>query len=96
LPIIYDVRDQRTTSAERPMGSLVDRKPDGHHRESRLRVAVVSLVAFLAKAPAGSPIIDFRHAAVRSPFLHLGRRADDRIFSWFRARISTRIPRSRP
>ena len=58
LPIIYDVAIKNNIRPERPMAAASIASQMGIIA-SPVSVAVVSLVAFLAKAPAGAPIIDF-------------------------------------
>jgi anaerobic C4-dicarboxylate transporter DcuB len=77
LPIIYDVAIKNGIRPERPMAASSIASQMGIIA-SPVSVAVVSLVAFLAKAPAGAPIIDFIHPAVHHHPVHAGRCADDR------------------
>lgn len=83
LPIIYDVAIKNGIRPERPMAASSIASQMGI-MASPVSVAVVSLVAFLAKAPAGSPIIDFvtllsiSIPATLFGVLMIG------IFSWFR------------
>jgi anaerobic C4-dicarboxylate transporter DcuB len=85
LPIIYDVAIKNGIRPERPMAASSIASQMGIIA-SPVSVAVVSLVAFLAKAPAGSPIIDFvTLLSVTIPstlagVLMIG------IFSWFRGK----------
>jgi len=58
LPIIYDVAIKNGIRPERPMAAASIASQMGIIA-SPVSVAVVSLVAFLAKAPAGAPVIDF-------------------------------------
>src|SRR6478609_3377531 len=58
LPIIYDVAIKNDIRPERPMAASSIASQMGI-MASPVSVAVVSLVAFLAKAPAGGPVIDF-------------------------------------
>lgn len=58
LPIIYDVAIKNGIRPERPMAASSIASQMGI-MASPVSVAVVSLVAFLAKAPAGAPVIDF-------------------------------------
>src|SRR4029453_18544808 len=58
LPIIYDVAIKNGIRPERPMAASSIASQMGIIA-SPVSVAVVSMVAFLAKAPAGSPVIDF-------------------------------------
>ena len=58
LPIIYDIAIKNGIRPERPMaGSSIGAQMG--IIASPVSVAVVSLAAFLAKAPAGAPVIDF-------------------------------------
>ena len=85
LPIIYDVAIKNEIRPERPMAASSIASQMGIIA-SPVSVAVVSLVAFLAKAPAGSPVIDFvTLLSVTIPstlagVLMIG------IFSWFRGK----------
>lgn len=85
LPIIYDVAIKNNIRPERPMAAASISSQMGI-MASPVSVAVVSLVAFLAKAPAGSPIIDFvtlLSVTIPSTFagvLMIG------VFSWFRGK----------
>ena len=58
LPIIYDVAIKNGIRPERPMAAASIASQMGIIA-SPVSVAVVSLVAFLAKAPDGAPVIDF-------------------------------------
>jgi anaerobic C4-dicarboxylate transporter DcuB len=58
LPIIYDIAITNEIRPERPMSASSIASQMGIIA-SPVSVAVVSLVAFLANAPAGSPVIDF-------------------------------------
>jgi anaerobic C4-dicarboxylate transporter DcuB len=58
LPIIYDVAIKNGIRPERPMAASSIASQMGI-LASPVSVAVVSLVAFLAKAPVGSTVIDF-------------------------------------
>ena len=58
LPIIYDVAIRNGIRPERPMAAASIASQMGIIA-SPVSVAVVSLVAFLAKAPGGAPVIDF-------------------------------------
>ena len=58
LPIVYDVAIKNGIRPERPMAASSIASQMGIIA-SPVSVAVVSLVAFLAKAPAGAPVIDF-------------------------------------
>lgn len=85
LPIIYDVAIKNNIRPERPMAASSIASQMGIIA-SPVSVAVVSLVAFLAKAPEGSPIISFvTLLSVTIPstlagVLMIG------IFSWFRGK----------
>jgi anaerobic C4-dicarboxylate transporter DcuB len=85
LPIIYDVAIKNNIRPERPMAGASIGAQMGIIA-SPVSVAVVSLAAFLAKAPAGSAIIDFvTLLSVTIPstlagVLMIG------IFSWFRGK----------
>jgi anaerobic C4-dicarboxylate transporter DcuB len=85
LPIIYDVAIKNGIRPERPMAASSIASQMGIIA-SPVSVAVVSLVAFLAKAPAGAPVIDFvTLLSVTIPstlagVLMIG------IFSWFRGK----------
>jgi anaerobic C4-dicarboxylate transporter DcuB len=85
LPIIYDVAIKNNIRPERPMAAASISSQMGI-MASPVSVAIVSLVAFLAKAPAGSPIIDFvtlLSVTIPSTFagvLMIG------VFSWFRGK----------
>ena len=86
LPIIYDVAIKNGIRPERPMAAVVDRKPDGHHREPGVRRG--RLAGRLPRQGAGRrPGDRLRHAAVgddsrrrSSGVLMIG------IFSWFRGK----------
>ncbi|MEN6438457.1 MAG: anaerobic C4-dicarboxylate transporter [Syntrophobacter sp.] len=85
LPIVYDVAINNNIRPERPMaGSSIGAQMG--IIASPVSVAVVSLAAFLAKAPAGSTVIDFvTLISVTIPstlagVLMIG------IFSWFRGK----------
>jgi anaerobic C4-dicarboxylate transporter DcuB len=85
LPIIYDIAIKNGIRPERPMaGSSIGAQMG--IIASPVSVAVVSLAAFLAKAPAGTQIIDFvTLLSVTIPstlagVLMIG------IFSWFRGK----------
>ena len=77
LPIIYDVAIKNNIRPERPMAASSIASQMGIIA-SPVSVAVVSLVAFLAKAPAGSPVIDFVTLLSDHHSVDAGRRADDR------------------
>ncbi len=85
LPIIYDVAIKNGIRPERPMAGASIASQMGIIA-SPVSVAVVSLVAFLAKAPAGSPAIDFvTLLSVTIPSTLAGVLAIG-IFSWFRGK----------
>lgn len=85
LPIIYDIAIKNGIRPERPMaGSSIGAQMG--IIASPVSVAVVSLAAFLAKAPAGAPVIDFvtllsiTIPSTLAGVLMIG------IFSWFRGK----------
>jgi len=85
LPIIYDVAIKNNIRPERPMAASSIASQMGI-MASPVSVAIVSLVAFLAKAPAGSPIIDFvTLLSVTIPSTLVGVLMIG-IFSWFRGK----------
>jgi anaerobic C4-dicarboxylate transporter DcuB len=85
LPIIYDVAIRNNIRPERPMAGSSIASQMGI-MASPVSVAIVSLVAFLAKAPAGSPIIDFvTLLSVTIPSTLVGVLMIG-IFSWFRGK----------
>jgi len=85
LPIIYDVAIKNGIRPERPMAASSIASQMGIIA-SPVSVAVVSLVAFLAKAPAGSPVIDFvTLLSVTIPSTLVGVLMIG-IFSWFRGK----------
>src|SRR5512137_495480 len=85
LPIIYDVAIKNDIRPERPMAASSIASQMGIIA-SPVSVAVVSLVAFLAKAPAGSPVIDFvTLLSVTIPSTLIGVLMVG-IFSWFRGK----------
>ena len=85
LPIIYDVAIRNGIRPERPMAASSIASQMGIIA-SPVSVAVVSLVAFLAKAPAGAPIIDFvTLLSVTIPSTLVGVLMIG-IFSWFRGK----------
>jgi anaerobic C4-dicarboxylate transporter DcuB len=85
LPIIYDIAIKNGIRPERPMAGASIASQMGIIA-SPVSVAVVSLVAFLAKAPAGSPVIDFvTLLSVTIPSTLVGVLAIG-IFSWFRGK----------
>lgn len=85
LPIIYDVAIKNGIRPERPMAASSIASQMGIIA-SPVSVAVVSLVAFLAKAPPGARLIDFLtllSITIPSTFfgvLMIG------VFSWFRGK----------
>lgn len=85
LPIIYDVAIKNGIRPERPMAASSIASQMGIIA-SPVSVAVVSLVAFLAKAPAGAPIIDFMTLlSITIPSTLVGVLMVG-IFSWFRGK----------
>jgi anaerobic C4-dicarboxylate transporter DcuB len=85
LPIIYDVAIKNNIRPERPMAASSIASQMGIIA-SPVSVAVVSLVAFLAKAPAGSAIIDFvTLISITIPCTLVGVLMIG-IFSWFRGK----------
>lgn len=85
LPIIYDVAIKNGIRPERPMAASSIASQMGIIA-SPVSVAVVSLVAFLAKAPAGSPVIDFvTLLSITIPSTLVGVLMIG-IFSWFRGK----------
>lgn len=91
LPIIYDVAIKNGVRPERPMAAASIASQMGIIA-SPVSVAVVSLVAFLAKAPGGAPVIDFvTLISVTIPATLLGVLAIG-IFSWFRGKDLDRDP----
>ena len=91
LPIIYDIAIKNGIRPERPMAASSIGAQMGIIA-SPVSVAVVSLVAFLAKAPAGQPIIGFLTVlsitipSTLAGVLMIG------IFSWFRGKDLDRDP----
>ena len=85
LPIIYDVAIKNGIRPERPMAGASIASQMGI-MASPVSVAVVSLVAFLAKAPAGSKAIDFvTLLSITIPSTLVGVLMIG-IFSWFRGK----------
>ncbi|MDO9074018.1 MAG: anaerobic C4-dicarboxylate transporter [Rubrivivax sp.] len=85
LPIIYDVAIKNGIRPERPMAASSIASQMGIIA-SPVSVAVVSLVAFLAKAPEGAPIIDFvTLLSITIPSTLVGVLMIG-IFSWFRGK----------
>ncbi len=85
LPIIYDIAIKNNIRPERPMAAASISAQMGI-LASPVSVAVVSLVAFLAKVPEGTPVIDFVQVlsitvpSTLAGVLMIG------IFSWFRGK----------
>ncbi len=91
LPIIYDVAIKNGIRPERPMAASSIASQMGIIA-SPVSVAVVSLVAFLAKAPAGSPVIDFvTLLSITIPSTLIGVLVIG-IFSWFRGKDLDKDP----
>jgi anaerobic C4-dicarboxylate transporter DcuB len=85
LPIIYDVAIKNGIRPERPMAGSSIASQMGI-MASPVSVAIVSLVAFLAKAPGGAPVIDFvTLLSVTIPATLVGVLMIG-IFSWFRGK----------
>jgi anaerobic C4-dicarboxylate transporter DcuB len=85
LPIIYDVAIKNGIRPERPMAASSIASQMGIIA-SPVSVAVVSLVAFLAKAPGGAPVVDFvTLLSVTIPSTLVGVLLVG-IFSWFRGK----------
>lgn len=85
LPIIYDIAIKNNIRPERPMAGASIGAQMGIIA-SPVSVAVVSLAAFLAKAPAGAPIIDFiTLISVTIPSTLFGVLLIG-LFSWFRGK----------
>lgn len=85
LPIIYDVAIKNGIRPERPMAASSIASQMGIIA-SPVSVAVVSLVAFLAKAPGGGPVMDFvTLLSVTIPSTLIGVLMVG-IFSWFRGK----------
>jgi len=85
LPIIYDVAIKNGIRPERPMAASSIASQMGI-MASPVSVAVVSLVAFLAKAPAGGQVIDFvTLLSITIPSTLVGVLMIG-IFSWFRGK----------
>jgi anaerobic C4-dicarboxylate transporter DcuB len=85
LPIIYDVAIKNDIRPERPMAGSSIASQMGI-MASPVSVAIVSLVAFLAKAPADSPVIDFvTLLSITIPSTLVGVLMIG-IFSWFRGK----------
>ena len=85
LPIIYDVAIKNNIRPERPMAASSIASQMGI-MASPVSVAIVSLVAFLAKAPVGGHVIDFvTLLSVTIPSTLVGVLMIG-IFSWFRGK----------
>jgi len=85
LPIIYDVAIKNDIRPERPMAAASVSAQMGI-LASPVSVAVVSLVAFLAKVPEGTPVIDFMGVlSVTIPSTLMGVLMIG-FFSWFRGK----------
>ena len=85
LPIIYDVAIRNGIRPERPMAASSIASQMGIIA-SPVSVAVVSLVAFLAKAPPGATVIDFvTLLSITIPSTFFGV-AMIGVFSWFRGK----------
>jgi anaerobic C4-dicarboxylate transporter DcuB len=85
LPIIYDIAIKNNIRPERPMAASSIGAQMGIIA-SPVSVAVVSLAAFLAKVPAGTPVIDFvTLISVTIPSTLVGVLMIG-IFSWFRGK----------
>jgi anaerobic C4-dicarboxylate transporter DcuB len=91
LPIIYDVAIKNNIRPERPMAASSIASQMGI-LASPVSVAVVALVAFLAKAPVGDHVIDFVQVlsitipSTLAGVLMIG------IFSWFRGKDLDKDP----
>jgi anaerobic C4-dicarboxylate transporter DcuB len=85
LPIIYDIAIKNNIRPERPMAASSIASQMGI-LASPVSVAVVSLVAFLAKAPVDGQVIDFiKVLSITIPATLAGVLAIG-IFSWFRGK----------
>ena len=85
LPIIYDIAIKNGIRPERPMAASSICAQMGIIA-SPVSVAVVSLAAFLAKAPAGAPVIGFvTLLSITIPSTLVGVLMIG-IFSWFRGK----------
>ena len=85
LPIIYDVAIRNDIRPERPMAASSIASQMGIIA-SPVSVAIVSLVAFLAKVPAGTPVLDFVTVlSITIPSTLIGVLMIG-IFSWFRGK----------
>ncbi|MDP2677120.1 MAG: anaerobic C4-dicarboxylate transporter [Rhodoferax sp.] len=91
LPIIYDVAIKNDIRPERPMAASSISSQMGI-LASPVSVAVVALVAFLAKAPVGDHVIDFVQVlsitipSTLAGVLMIG------VFSWFRGKDLDKDP----
>lgn len=91
LPIIYDVAIKNNIRPERPMAASSIASQMGI-MASPVSVAVVSLVAFLAKTPGEGPVIDFvTLLSVTIPSTLVGVLMIG-IFSWFRGKDLDKDP----
>ena len=91
LPIIYDIAIKNNIRPERPMAAASISSQMGIIA-SPVSVAVVSLVAFLSKPPAGAPVIDFvTLISVTIPSTLFGVLMIG-IFSWFRGKDLDKDP----
>ena len=91
LPIIYDIAIKNDIRPERPMAASSIGAQMGIIA-SPVSVAVVSLVAFLAKAPEGQPIIGFvTLLSITIPSTLFGVLMIG-IFSWFRGKDLDKDP----
>lgn len=91
LPIIYDVAIKNNIRPERPMAASSISAQMGI-MASPVSVAVVSLVAFLAKTPGEGPVIDFvTLLSVTIPSTLVGVLMIG-IFSWFRGKDLDKDP----
>ena len=91
LPIIYDVAIKNGIRPERPMAAASISSQMGIIA-SPVSVAVVSLAAFLAKAPEGAPVIDFLTLlSVTIPSTLVGVLLIG-LFSWFRGKDLDKDP----
>ena len=85
LPIIYDVAIKNNIRPERPMAASSIAAQMGI-MASPVSVAVVALVAFLAKVPVGGTVIDFvTLLSITIPSTLMGVLAIG-VFSWFRGK----------
>ena len=91
LPIIYDVAIKNDIRPERPMAGASIAAQMGIIA-SPVSVAIVSLVAFLAKAPVGGTVIDFvTLLSITIPSTLLGVLMIG-VFSWFRGKDLDKDP----